>query len=97
MACAALRRAGLQPAAELQGRLARLPGSHYVGITHRADPMKRIKEHGAWCAQHVVELRQGTEDEEQRIKREESCPRCGASLDYYAERLALMERARRSK
>jgi ribosomal protein L37AE/L43A len=55
--------------------------------------VKRIKDHGAWCARHIVDLREGTEDEEQRIKREDDCPRCGRNLNYYTEREQLWRAA----
>jgi hypothetical protein len=56
----------------------RQPTSHYVGWTGQ-NPRKRVRQHGV-PLDSIVELRQGTAEDEARIKREESCPRCGVRL-----------------
>jgi hypothetical protein len=61
------------------------PITHYVGYTGQQPPVKRVREHGARSAHHIVVIRSGTERDEERAKSSEACPKCGQSLWYYAE------------
>ena len=70
----------------LMGDRSDYPITHYVGITRRRNPRKRIYEHGRGSAAAVVELREGvTRVDEDRVKRSELCPKCGGSLNYFLE------------
>lgn len=54
------------------------PTTHYVGWT--GQPVEqRAEQHGA-LASSIAAQRPGTAEDEKRVKREESCPRCGVSL-----------------
>lgn len=59
--------------------------THYVGYTTQQPPMKRVKQHGSMCADHLVLVRQGNEDDEIKMKAFESCPKCRLWLWYYEE------------
>lgn len=58
------------------------PISHYVGHTRQV-PIHRIRSHGARSGHFVAQIRPGTEEDEERVKRWESCPKCDGTLWYF--------------
>lgn len=64
------------------------PISHYVGITKQKPAVKRLWQHAANSARHVVAVMPGTHYEESVLKAFGTCPHCDGSLDYFAENLA---------
>jgi hypothetical protein len=61
------------------------PISHYVGYTSQHPPMKRVKQHGAFCAGFLVGVYVGDEIAERKFKAFGDCPKCSRDLWYYAE------------
>jgi hypothetical protein len=55
------------------------PTTHYVGWTGQDPPERRIRQHQV-PLDSVASMAAGTADDEARIKREGSCPRCGVAL-----------------
>lgn len=56
------------------------PIRHYVGWTQQDKPSRRISAHGPAAFREVVYLEPGTMQDEERIKRNGTCPKCGESL-----------------
>lgn len=63
------------------------PLEHYVGFTSRVPPLRRLRDHGQETVRGLVLLVPGVIEEEDHLKRESACPRCGAPLWYF--RVAL--------
>ena len=56
------------------------PLTHYVGWTQRANPRARVYQHGTGVIGGLVLIEPGTIHDEERTKRESSCPKCGQAL-----------------
>jgi hypothetical protein len=72
------------------------PITHYVGFTTQL-PVDRVRQHAAFSAHYLVEVRPGWETDELHAKLYEKCPRCGGSLWYFAESPTYKRRYRRQK
>ena len=72
----------------------RYPITHYVGFTTQL-PIDRVRQHAALSAHYLVEVRPGTEFDEQTAKLYEKCPRCSRSLWYCAESPSYKRKYRR--
>lgn len=68
------------------------PITHYVGWTGQHPPIGRVRSHGARSANYLVDLRPGTQCDEELTKELGSCPGCGGSLWYYGESPRAAER-----
>ena len=78
--------AGPSPKADADGFLSARPIRHYVGWTQQAKPSKRYTRHGPAAHREVVYLEPGTVRDEQALKLNGSCPKCG---ERFAADLAL--------
>jgi hypothetical protein len=74
----------------------RYPITHYVGYTAQV-PITRVRQHAALSAHYLVEVRPGTEADEEWAKLYEKCPRCGRSLWYFAESPTYKRKYRRQR
>lgn len=72
--------AGPAPRSDTDGFLSATPIRHYVGWTQQRDPMHRIRKHGPAALREVVYLKPGTTANEQAMKMNATCPKCGESL-----------------
>lgn len=61
------------------------PITHYVGWTGQSPPIKRVYDHGRGSTAALVTTFPGSTYEESVIKAFGRCPRCDASLDYFAD------------
>jgi hypothetical protein len=68
----------------LPGETVDYPIDHYVGYTRQQPPEKRVRSHGNRSAHHIAAVTPGTVDDESRLKATGRCPKCDASLWYYA-------------
>lgn len=69
--------AGPDPTSGRDGFLSAAPIRHYVGWTQQAKPSKRISRHGPAASRDVVVLQPGTTRDEQAMKLNGFCPKCG--------------------
>jgi hypothetical protein len=59
------------------------PITHYVGWTQQSDPKKRYNNHSRvkdGTRHNLVEVKKGTPNDEEELKRNGNCPHCGESL-----------------
>lgn len=59
---------------------------HYVGWTRQHPPIRRVSQHGAICRESLVAIIPGSLAEEDSLKVNERCPKCGDPLWYGAAR-----------
>src|SRR5947209_8229577 len=69
--------AGPSPREDADGFLSASAIRHYVGWTQQARPSKRISRHGPAASREVVHLEPGTMRDEQEMKLNGLCPKCG--------------------
>src|SRR4051794_38455006 len=67
------------------------PVTHYVGYTSQQPPLRRIKQHGVFCADQLVLVLAGNELLERQVKALAKCPTCKGSLWYYSESPAYQD------
>jgi hypothetical protein len=63
--------------ADADGFLSARPIRHYVGWTQQVKPSKRISRHGPAASREVVDIFDGTMQDEAALKRDGTCRKCG--------------------
>jgi hypothetical protein len=72
--------AGPTPRSDSDGYLSATPIRHYVGWTQQRLPRKRINRHGPGALREIVYPESGTTCDEQAMKLNGNCSKCGESL-----------------